>query len=101
MSRRLRLFANESEFRAWESVNCDVCVKLTACDLFLDGIGGAMLGDGTLSQEHADRMGYGEHCDGVLRWVCAERRRESDPLPTAYDEMVRAGATRLPGFEAV
>lgn len=82
---RVRPFDSGTQYTAWLSRSCFGCSKFDAahfqgrCDI--DGaLGDAYFGDGTVSQEIADRMGYtAAHADGEFpwTWTCPEREQVS------------------------
>ena len=73
--KRVRLFANGTQFMDWEKSNCERCQKYsddgTLCEL-TDALTVAMFTDGTVSQEHARRLGYDSAHPLRYGWMCTE-----------------------------
>jgi hypothetical protein len=90
MSERIHVFSSGSQFADWEMGNCDNCKKSIApegkrykCPLQKE-IHRAYSGDGTISKECADRIGYEPLAYG---WWCPEKenvdqKRERKPSKT-------------------
>lgn len=85
---RARPFDSGTQYAAWVTRNCQACPKcakydeeqfMGRCDI--DGaLVVAHIGDGTVSPEIADRMGYtAAHADGEFpwTWACPEREEVS------------------------
>lgn len=75
MAKRIRLFSSGDEYRHWLGRNCSRCPKDTAtpiCDLSM-AISLANLEDGTVSGEHAARLGATPEALASLGWPCLER----------------------------
>jgi len=80
--KRIRPFSNGSQFCDWQSRNCDRCTKYVAgiddisksvCEIDI-ALGKSMWGDGSVSEEIGERMGYGDPL--AYNWDCTEREME-------------------------
>lgn len=76
----VRPFDSSSQYTDWTARNCRGCTKYDPemagdCEIDL-AVGCALIGDGLVSDEIADRMGYTTaHADGTFpfSWECPER----------------------------
>jgi hypothetical protein len=65
-----------TQFGDWEASNCDRCTKgaaygeLPTCPIQY-AVGSALFGDGTVSEDIAERMGFLKH-KGRYGWPCNE-----------------------------
>jgi hypothetical protein len=70
--KRVRPFSNGTQFMDWENANCSRCKKYSedasSCDL-VTALTFAYFDDGTISAEHAQRIGYDS---GAYSWMCGE-----------------------------
>lgn len=76
---RVRPFSNGSQYSDWSGCNCERCTKgahmlgfdaLPTCEIELS-IGEAYLGDGRVSADIAERMGYTANTSRYV-WPCNE-----------------------------
>lgn len=90
---RYHPFSNGTQYMDWEASNCASCSKSRdewplACDL-QEALGLACIGDGTISEEIARRVGYLDNRER-FGWPCPEH----DP---PFAEVLEAqGQIRLP-----
>jgi hypothetical protein len=75
---RISPFYNGTQYLDWQDANCCHCKKYTgengACEIN-DAISLAACGDGTVSAEIAERMGYSNPL--AYCWKCLEREDEN------------------------
>lgn len=102
----VHLFSNGFEFECWTEANCAQCPRdYLSCDLASALFDDSLTHDlpsGNVTEATAARLGYTEDFLGHLGWPCKERETVAswpDGVPPAADEMAKAGATPLPGFD--
>lgn len=75
---RVRPFSCGTQFMDWNSRNCRGCIKYDERDASRQkceidwAFGTAFLGDGTISEEIAERSGHNANQDAFV-WDCPER----------------------------
>lgn len=83
MSDKITPFSNGTQFGDWVDENCWKCQKdfdeerdAYRCDI-QKALDAAYVGDGTISRETAEKMGYLKH-EGYYIWPCPKLKRKRE-----------------------